>query len=183
LPSAGICLVFGTLVGKGSSEALGSPSPRPSPEGRGTWRPRALLFIALLFSGRAILRNAVWWTDEGLFANLIATSPESAKAHYDVAYIAVANRRYGQALAEYSRAVEIYPRYWDAWAGRGRTLRETGNLAEAERSYEKAIAANGDYENGYFGLGEVREARGDVSGAANAYRSGLKKKPTSLPLA
>src|SRR5262249_41865141 len=64
-----------------------------------------------------------------------------------------------------------------------RTLRETGNLAEAERSYEEAIAANGDYENGYFGLGEVREARGNFAGAESAYRSGLKKNPSSLPLA
>ncbi|HYT31232.1 MAG TPA: tetratricopeptide repeat protein, partial [Thermoanaerobaculia bacterium] len=142
-----------------------------------------LLLVVLLFSGRTILRNAVWWTDEGLFANLIATSPDSAKAHYDVAYVAVANRRYPQALAEYSRAVSIYPRYWDAWAGRGRTLKEMGNLREAESSYEKAIAANPDYENGYFGLGDVREAEGNDAGAEKAYRRGLERVPNSLPLA
>jgi tetratricopeptide (TPR) repeat protein len=139
--------------------------------------------VVLLFAGRTILRNAVWWTDEGLFANLITTSPDSAKAHYDVAYVAVANRRYPQALAEYSRAVSIYPRYWDAWAGRGRTLKEMGNLPEAERSYEKATAANPDYENGYFGLGDVREAEGNDAGAGEAYRRGLERVPNSLPLA
>jgi tetratricopeptide (TPR) repeat protein len=142
-----------------------------------------LLLLVLLFAGRTILRNAVWWTDEGLFANLITTSPDSAKAHYDVAYVAVANRRYPQALAEYSRAVSIYPRYWDAWAGRGRTLKEMGNLPEAERSYEKATAANPDYENGYFGLGDVREAEGNDAGAGEAYRRGLERVPNSLPLA
>ncbi len=146
-------------------------------------RSLPVLLLVLLFAGRAILRNAVWWTDEGLFANLIATSPDSAKAHYDVAYVAVANRRYPQALAEYSRAVSIYPRYWDAWAGRGRTLKEMGNLPEAERSYERAIAANTDYENGYFGLGDVREAEGNDAGAEEAYRRGLERIPNSLPLA
>jgi len=162
LPSVGVCLVLGSLL---------------------AGRRRVLLLLILLFAGRTILRNAVWWTDEGLFANLVATSPDSAKAHYDMAYVAVANRRYAQALAEYSRAVEIYPGYWDAWAGRGRTLKETGKLSAAERSYERAIAANRDYENGYFSLGDVREALGDGAGAESAYRRGLEKIPNSLPLA
>src|SRR5207248_8870137 len=60
-------------------------------------RSLPLLLLVLLFSGRTILRNAVWWTDEGLFANLIRTSTDSAKAHYDVAYVAVANRQIGRA--------------------------------------------------------------------------------------
>jgi tetratricopeptide (TPR) repeat protein len=205
LPSAGICVILGCLLSKGvpASRAAAAPAqelPLPPGEGRGggetlvsvvvpasadsaAARFLPLLLVFLLFSGRTILRNAVWWTDEGLFANLIATSPDSAKAHYDVAYVAVANRRYPQALAEYSRAVSIYPRYWDAWAGRGRTLKEMGNLPEAERSYEKAIAANPDYENGYFGLGDVREAEGNDAGAEEAYRRGLERVPNSLPLA
>jgi tetratricopeptide (TPR) repeat protein len=203
LPSAGICVILGcvlTSVVPASREAAapGQELPLAPGEGRGEGetpvsvefihpgdraRFLPLLLVFLLFSGRTILRNAVWWTDEGLFANLIATSPDSAKAHYDVAYVAVANRRYPQALAEYSRAVSIYPRYWDAWAGRGRTLKEMGNLPEAERSYEKAIAANPDYENGYFGLGDVREAEGNDAGAEEAYRRGLERVPNSLPLA
>jgi tetratricopeptide (TPR) repeat protein len=208
LPSAGICVILGCLLSKGvpASRSAAAPAqglPLPPREGRGEGETSVsvpvpasrcaavptqerflpVLLVVLLFSGRTILRNAVWWTDEGLFANLIATSPDSAKAHYDVAYVAVANRRYPQALAEYSRAVSIYPRYWDAWAGRGRTLKEMGNLREAESSYEKAIAANRDYENGYFGLGDVREAEGNDAGAEEAYRSGLERVPNSLPLA
>jgi tetratricopeptide (TPR) repeat protein len=201
-------VILGCLLSKGvpASRSAAAPAqglPLPPREGRGEGETSVsvpvpasrcaavptqerflpVLLVVLLFSGRTILRNAVWWTDEGLFANLIATSPDSAKAHYDVAYVAVANRRYPQALAEYSRAVSIYPRYWDAWAGRGRTLKEMGNLREAESSYEKAIAANRDYENGYFGLGDVREAEGNDAGAEEAYRSGLERVPNSLPLA
>ena len=208
LPSAGICVILGCLLSRVVPASREEPAPvqelpLPPGEGRGEGetsvsvpvpasrgaavptqeRLLPLFLVVLLFSGRTILRNAVWWTDEGLFANLIATSPDSAKAHYDVAYVAVANRRYSQALAEYSRAVSIYPRYWDAWAGRGRTLKEMGNLRDAERSYEKAIAANPDYENGYFGLGDVREAESNDAGAEEAYRRGLERVPNSLPLA
>jgi tetratricopeptide (TPR) repeat protein len=53
----------------------------------------------------------------------------------------------------------------------------------AEKSYRKAIDANADYENGYFGAGLVREARGDLAGAEAIYREGLGRKADSLPLA
>src|SRR5260370_26862186 len=60
---------------------------------------------------------------------------------------------------------------------------DLGLYDEAEKSYRKAIEANADYENGYFGLGLVREARGDRAGAEEIYREGLARKKDSLPLA
>jgi tetratricopeptide (TPR) repeat protein len=39
------------------------------------------------------------------------------------------------------------------------------------------------YENGFFGLGLAREELGDRAGAAEAYRTGLRQNPQSLPLA
>jgi tetratricopeptide (TPR) repeat protein len=173
LPSAGACLILGSVVvGAARDSSALSAGPR-----------RALAAVALLFSMRAIARNTVWWTDEGLFTNLIATAPGSAKAHYDLAYSAANKHRHRQARAEYERAIAIYGRYWDAWAGKGRIEKEMGLLAEAEQSYARSIAVNPDYENGYFGLGQVREARGDVAGAEQAYRRGLARIRGSLPLA
>jgi tetratricopeptide (TPR) repeat protein len=58
-----------------------------------------------------------------------------------------------------------------------------GLLADAEESYAQSIESNSRYENGYFGLGLVREARGDPAGAEQIYRNGLAQKPDSLPLA
>jgi superkiller protein 3 len=129
------------------------------------------------------VRNAVWWSDEALFVNLVRTAPDSAKAHYDIAYILAEERQYARARGEYRRATEIYDSYWDAWAGTGTMEKDLGLFDEAEESYKEAIAANADYENGYFGLGLVREARGDLSGAEEIYREGLTRKKDSLPLA
>jgi tetratricopeptide (TPR) repeat protein len=61
--------------------------------------------------------------------------------------------------------------------------RERGLLSDAEESYEQAIESNPRYENGYFGLGLAREARGDLAGAEEIYRKGLAQKKDSLPLA
>ena len=56
-------------------------------------------------------------------------------------------------------------------------------LAEAERSLEQSIAVSPKYENGFFRLGEVRELRGNLAGAEEAFAEGLAKNPKSTPLA
>jgi protein O-mannosyl-transferase len=173
LPSAGICLAAGSLFGRGVPDGFPLSVPRR----------RALGAILVLLSLRSVVRNAAWWTDVGLFQNLIATAPESAKAHYDLAYAAADRERDALALAEYDRAIALYHDYWDAWAGQGRVQKHMGLLSEAEWSYEKSIEIFPSYENGYFGLANVREARGNDAGAEAAYREGLEKVPRSLPLA
>jgi tetratricopeptide (TPR) repeat protein len=173
LPSAGICLILGALVAA-PSDSLGGLS-------RG--RAGVLAALVLAFAARAVVRNAVWWSDERLFANSLATSPRSAKAEYNVAYIRSVNRDWAAARSHYVRAIEIYSDYWDAWAGKGRVEKELGRLVEAEHSYEKSIEANAAYENGYFGLGQAREARGRAREALEAYQTGLRHCPQSIPLA
>jgi tetratricopeptide (TPR) repeat protein len=173
LPSAGLCLAAGALLAGGAS-SLAALSPS---------RRRLVAAVVLLLAARAVVRNAVWWSDEALFLNLIRAAPGSAKAHYDLAYILAEDRQYVRSRGEYARATEIYDRYWDAWAGKGKMEKELGLYDEAEKSYKKAIAANADYENGYFGLGLAREARGDLAGAEQIYAQGLDRKKDSLPLA
>jgi tetratricopeptide (TPR) repeat protein len=173
LPSAGLFLAAGTIL-VGSATSLASLAPR---------RAWILAAAVLLLGARTIVRNSVWWSDEGLFLNLVRTAPESAKAHYDIAYVWAEAKQYARSRDQYERATEIYEDYWDAWAGKGRVEREMGLLSDAEDSYEQAIEANPRYENGYFGLGMVREARGDMAGAEEIYRKGLEQKKDSLPLA
>ena len=89
-------------------------------------------------AARTVVRNPVWQSDEALFTNMVRVSPESAKAHYDFAYMSAEDGavRAG-ALEHYVRATEIYPGYWDAWAGRGRMERELGDPSAAEKSYPR----------------------------------------------
>ncbi len=173
LPSAGICLIGGALLAGSASGSLS----------RSSARGRVFVAVAVLLSVRTIVRNAAWWTDEGLFANLISTAPRSAKAHYDLAYVEADLGRDRLARSEYQKAIALYGEYWDAWAGKGRVEKRMGLLGEAERSYEKSLQIFPDYENGHFGLGSVREAKGDDEGAEDTYREGLEKKPRSIPLA
>ncbi len=173
LPSAGYCLIAASwIAGR-------------APEIAALSRSRAVLFAVLssAYAARAIARNPVWDGDEALFTNMVRVSPRSAKAHYDFAYMSAEKGRPLRALEHYDRAIEIYPRYWDAWAGKGRVERTLGRLDASEKSYAEALRIVPTYENGFYGLGLAREDRGDRRGAESAYRDGLRANPQSLPLA
>jgi len=171
LPSVGFCLIAASWI-TGTAAA-------------GTSQGRATLLagVALLFAARTILRNPVWSSDEALFSNMVRVSPASAKAHYDYAYMSAEIGDPRRALEHYTRAVEIFPGYWDAWAGRGRMQRLLGDLAASEASYAESVRIAPASENGYYGLGLAREERQDDRGAEDAYRRGLSANPQSLPLA
>jgi tetratricopeptide (TPR) repeat protein len=173
LPAAGLFLAAGAAIA-GAAPGWVALAPR---------RRAVVVLLVLALSVRAVVRNAVWWGDEALFLNLIRTSPDSAKAHYDIAYIWADDKQYVRAREQYTRATELYEDYWDAWTGKGRTEKELKLFDEAEKSYERGIAANPGHDNGYFGLGLVREERGDLAGAEEIYRRGLSQKKDSLPLA
>ncbi len=173
LPSAGLALALASAVfGR-------APGGRPvSP------RRSGLLFaIALAFAARTIVRNPVWKNDETLFSETVRTSPRSAKSHYNLAWISQERGRLPLALEHYRRATGIYPKYFDAWAGKGLVEQKLGRLAQAERSFVRSLEVRPVYENGFFRLGNVRELRDDLRGAEKAYSDGLAKNPKSTPLA
>jgi tetratricopeptide (TPR) repeat protein len=174
-PSAGFCLIAAAWILGAARSLEGADVPRS--------RLAVLAACALLCGVRTVIRNPVWNGDEALFSNMVRVSPESAKAHYDFAYMSAEKGDLRTALAHYTRATEIYPGYWDAWAGRGRMERELGDLAASEAAYAESLRLAPFAENGYFGVGMAKEGLGDLAGAERAYRDGLRGHPQSLPLA
>jgi tetratricopeptide (TPR) repeat protein len=172
LPSAGIALAAAAFL----------PSDLPALS-RSRTRAAALAGAVLLLLFRTVSRNPVWESDETLFRNLILTSADSAKAHYDYAYAEADRRRPRRAYDEYAVATAIYGRYYDAWAGRGRMAGELGDLAETVEDGRRSVAIFPPYENGWFTIGYGAERRGDFAAADAAYTEGLRKCPASFPLA
>ena len=171
LPSAGLLLALASAV-------LGRGGVRhPS-----RWRVGLLAAVVLVFAARTVARNVVWKDDEALFESSVASSPESAKSHYNLAWLSAQAGRLPEALEHYERATRIYPKYFDAWAGKGTVLQRMGNLAEAEKSYLRSLEVAPGYENGFFRLGVVRERRDDLAGAERAFSDGVARHPKSPPL-
>lgn len=171
LPSAGFLLALASVV----LDRPAGPVPR--------FRVAAFFAIALAFAARTVARNLDWKDDRSLFEATVASSPGSAKAHYNLAWLSAQAGRLPEALRHYREATRIYPKYFDAWAGRGTVEQRMNDLAAAEKSFERSLEVAPAYENGFFRLGVVREKRGDLGGAERAFADGLKRNPNSPPLA
>jgi tetratricopeptide (TPR) repeat protein len=172
LPSAGFALALSSVV-------LGSRTAQ-EPSSR---RLSLLVAIAVAYGARTVARNPVWKDDETLFAETVRTSPGSAKAHYNLAWVSAERGPLSLALEEYTRATRIYPKYFDAWAGKGSVEQRLGRLSDAERSFRRSLAVRPDYENGFFRLGAVLELKGDLEGAERVFAKGFALNPKSAPLA
>lgn len=172
LPSAGFLLAAASVV-------LGRPAARPVSR----LRMAVLFAVSLAFAARTVTRNLVWRDDASLFEAAVRSSPGSAKAHYNLAWLDAQAGRLPEALEHYTRATRIYPKYFDAWAGRGGVLQRMGDLGEAEKSFLRSLEVAPGYENGFFRLGVVRERRGDLAGAERAFADGAARNPKSPPLA
>jgi TonB family protein len=104
-------------------------------------------------------------------------------AHFDAG-------RYDDAIAAYQQAINLYPRYAEAYLNLGDALKELKRYDEAVNAYQEAIKLNPNNGDAYNGLSDTYEALGRRSEAADAQRrasasftSGgvLNEKALSLP--
>jgi hypothetical protein len=77
-------------------------------------------------------------------------------------------------------ATSAHDREAKAWytAHVGELLLRLGRLAEADREYRRAVFFFPDYPHATIGLGKVRAARGDDSGALEIFKAQLSRTPT-----
>jgi hypothetical protein len=156
LPASNLLFFTGTIF----AERIATCRARAVPGGRRYWRgtaptlPRSRLpaqsssWPWRSFWPRAVVRNAVWWSDEGLFLNLVRTAPDSARR-------TTTSRTSGPGNASTRGLGRVRDGHGDLRRLLGRVGRQ-GRMEldlrlydAAEKSYRKAIDANADYENGY----------------------------------
>jgi tetratricopeptide (TPR) repeat protein len=192
LPTSNLLFATGTIMAErlmylpSAGIALAAAAFFPREDGALSRRRGAAAVLAaltLFFLFRTITRNTIWESDDALFTNLVLTSPDSAKAHYDYGYASADRKRFRPAYDQYAIATGIYAHYYDAWAGRVRMAGEIGDLAEAVEDGRRSVAIYAPYENGWFTIAIEAERRGDAATADAAYRDGLRSCPTSYPLA
>lgn len=73
--------------------------------------------------------------------------------------------RADEAVAAHRKAVQINPRYHQAWANMGIAYRMKGDTVEAERCYLKAIELKPDYAEVHSSLGVLQILKGEPSQA------------------
>jgi tetratricopeptide (TPR) repeat protein len=112
----------------------------------------------------AMLRRHQCSVADSEFSDFLATTPNDARAISGKADALVCLEKYDDAIANYSRAIEIDPKWFD-YFGRGIAYRAKGDLTHAQQNFDAGIAIAPTVPTLYVYSGVVLNARGDTAGA------------------
>lgn len=153
MPSAGFCLAVSALLLR-----LGSNNNLSLPLG-------LLGVLTVLYSGKTVVRNMAWATNEKLFFTDVSTSDNSAKIHNacggvlfdkakDVKDQAEKDKLYRESLQHADKAIQIYPNYRDAYITRAGDRFYLKDYDGAVADYRRALqlAENDPKIKTYLGI-------------------------------
>jgi tetratricopeptide (TPR) repeat protein len=87
---------------------------------------------------------------EGLTASATSSlAPKEARRAFDKGLEAAKKSKFDEALDNFVKATELYPRYASAWLELGRVYQQRSQVAEARNAYAKSIAADPKFVNPY----------------------------------
>jgi tetratricopeptide (TPR) repeat protein len=89
------------------------------------------------------------------FTGCILKRPEYAHAHYCRGNAYFKSGRHEEAVADYSRAIDLGARLPDVWINRGNAYRELGRLEEAIADYSTTIRLDPKYAQAWCSRGSV----------------------------
>ena len=116
-----------------------------------------------------------------LFRRRRAVSPEDAAAlaieHYRAGVDAYGQRKFRQAVREFTIAIYMAPGHAGMFQHRGAALAELGKLAQAINDYDRAVHLNPSFPDTYLDRGNAYHALGDTEKAIRDYGEALRLKP------
>src|SRR5271170_5402821 len=112
----------------------------------------------------AMLRRHECSVADSEFSDFLVTTPNDARAISGKADALVCLEKYDDAIANYSHAIELDPKWFD-YLGRGIAYRAKGDATQALQNIDAGIAIAPTVPTLYVYRGVVLNARGDAAGA------------------
>jgi lipoprotein NlpI len=109
-----------------------------------------------------------------------ATTPKGqqrsseAKAYLNRGYYFTSKRQYDEAISDYTKALEINPRYIEAYNNRGLACASKGQYDNAISDYNEALKINPRYIEAYNNRGNAYLSKGQYDNAISDYNKILK---------
>jgi len=140
----------------------------------------ACLGLAAALGIATFHRNGVYSSEESLWSDTVAKSPQNYRAHNNLG-CALSKRpgRMGEAIAEYGEALRLKPDMAEAHYNLGFALEATpGRLDDAVLQYVEALRLRPDYVQAHYNLGTALDALpGRSDEAADQFEDVLRLKP------
>jgi protein O-mannosyl-transferase len=142
LPSLGPFLVAGVIAAWAWARSAG-------PKGR-VLSARVLIVAAAaivitLLSYSTIQQTGIWRDGIVFWSRVIEKEPEAVPfAYYNRAISFERTGQIDKAIADYDKAIDLYPYYHAAYNNRGMAFKKTGQIDKAISDFDRAIAINPD---------------------------------------
>jgi tetratricopeptide (TPR) repeat protein len=104
----------------------------------------AAAFVIVILGVLTWRQCRIYRNDESIWRDTLLKNPESLMAHYNLANGLMRDGAYTKSLAQYNRAVEIDPTFFEARCNRAEILVRLGRLPEAAADYQEAVAIEPD---------------------------------------
>ena len=105
----------------------------------------------------------------------------SSEVHGNIGSIHADNKRYGMALQEFERAVELNPNDYVAHTNIGIIYKKSGNFKRAEEKYKKALSINPNHALAYNNLGNIYLQTKRYDKAIDYYKKAIELSPHMAP--
>jgi len=109
----------------------------------------------------------------------IASAPDRANSHYREGMRLLGPGDFQGAAAQFTKAIDIFPEYADAYLGRGKARQAAGQSDAALADFERAIAINPTLELAYISRGTITRSQGNSQKALADFTESIHLHPTS----
>lgn len=150
--------------------------------GRKVGKNISLIILTIILLGlgiRTIIRNREWKNQDTLWIATAKYSPASAQNHNNLGDLYARRKDFQKAIEEFTKAIEINPRYADAYHNLGNTYLSLGKMDQAELSYKKALEFNPKIWQSYAQLAAINANREDWNEAEKMILRGVSIIPNS----
>lgn len=117
---------------------------------------------------------------EASFRTALELEPNNAEAHSGLSKALRDQQKFGPAVDELARAIDMDPAFWRYRHDLGILHYYSGDLDAATEAIQQAIRLNPDHPGPYSTLGGVHFARGNFMLAGNAFEESIAREPNPI---